>query len=43
VTGAASSVRYIDIVLTGDRAHYFYEYARAGRAHELRHASVPLG
>ena len=33
----------IDVVLLGDRAHFFYEYARADRAHELRHASVSLG
>ena len=39
---ASGSVRYIDVVLVGDRAHFFYEYARADRAHELRHASMPL-
>jgi hypothetical protein len=39
---ASGSVRYVDVVLRGDTAHYFYEYARADRAHELRHAAVPL-
>jgi hypothetical protein len=36
-------VRYVDVVLREGTAHYFYEYSRADRAHELRHASVPLG
>jgi hypothetical protein len=40
---ASGSVRYVDVAIAGDRAHYFYEYARADRAHELRHASVALG
>jgi hypothetical protein len=39
---ATGSVRYVDVVLVGDMAHYFYEYARADRAHELRHAAVRL-
>jgi hypothetical protein len=34
-------VRYVDVVLVGDTAH-FYEYARADLAHELRHAAVRL-
>jgi hypothetical protein len=39
---ATGSVRYVDAVLVGDSVHYFYEYARADRAHELRHAQVAL-
>ena len=39
---ATHSVRYVDVVLAGDTAHYFYEYARADLAHELRHAAVRL-
>jgi hypothetical protein len=39
---ASGSVRYIDAVLADDTVHYFYEYARADRAHELRHAAVRL-
>jgi hypothetical protein len=39
----SGSVRYVDVVLREGTAHYFYEYSRADRAHELRHASVPLG
>ena len=39
---ASGSVRYVDVVLLGDTVHYFYEYARGDRAHELRHAAVPL-
>jgi hypothetical protein len=40
---ASGCVRYVDVVIVGETAHYFYEYARADRAHELRHAAVPLG
>jgi hypothetical protein len=32
----------VDVVLLGDTAHYFYEYARPDRAHELRHAAAKL-
>ncbi len=39
---ASGSVRYVDAVIVGGTVHYFYEYARADRAHELRHAAVPL-
>jgi hypothetical protein len=39
---ASGSVRYVDVVPLGDRVHYFYEYARPDRAHELRHAAVTL-
>ncbi len=39
---ASHSVRYVDAVLVGDTAHYFYEYARPDAAHELRHAAVRL-
>ncbi len=39
---ASGSVRYVDVVVRGDTIHYFYEYARADRAHELRHAAVSL-
>jgi len=39
---ASGSVRYVDVVLARDTAHYFYEYARADLAHELRHAAVRL-
>lgn len=39
---ASGSVRYVDVVPVGDTLHYFYEYARADRAHELRHAAVSL-
>jgi hypothetical protein len=30
------------VVVAGDTIHYFYEYARADLAHELRHAAVRL-
>ena len=39
---ASGSARYVDVVIAGRTVHYFYEYARANRAHELRHAAVPL-
>lgn len=39
---ATGSVRYVDVVIAGDTVHYFYEYARADFAHELRHAAVRL-
>jgi hypothetical protein len=39
---ASGSVRYVDAVLHGDTVHYFYEYAREDRAHDLRHIAVPL-
>jgi len=42
-THGTGSVRYVDAVLAGERVHYFYEYTRADRAHELRHAAVALG
>lgn len=37
---ASGSVRYVDVVPVGDTIHYFYEYARGDRAHELRHSAV---
>lgn len=40
---ASGSVRYIDVVVLGETIHYFYEYAREDRAHELRHAAVQIG
>lgn len=40
---ASGCVRYVDVVIVEETAHYFYEYARADRGHELRHAAVPLG
>jgi hypothetical protein len=39
---ATHSVRYVDVVIVSDTVHYFYEYARADGAHDLRHAAVPL-
>jgi hypothetical protein len=33
----------VDALLVGGTVHYFYEYTRADRAHELRHAAVSLG
>jgi hypothetical protein len=36
------SVRYVDALVVGGTVHYFYEYARADGAHELRHAAVSL-
>jgi hypothetical protein len=39
---ASGSVRYVDVVIVGETAHYFYECARTDRAHELRHAAVSL-
>jgi hypothetical protein len=29
-------------LVVSSSVHYFYEYARADQAHELRHAAVPL-
>lgn len=39
---ASGSVRYVDVVLVGQTVHFFYEYTRPDRAHELRHVAVPL-
>jgi hypothetical protein len=39
---ATGSVRYVDALVVGATVHYFYEYARADLAHDLRHAAVPL-
>lgn len=39
---ATGSLRYIDYADTGDARHFYYEYARADGAHELRVARVPL-
>jgi hypothetical protein len=39
---SSGSVRYVDAVIVGETVHYFYEYARADCAHELRHAAVPV-
>lgn len=39
---ASGSVRYVDALVVGSTVHYFYECARADRAHELRHAAAPL-
>jgi hypothetical protein len=41
-THATGSVRYVDALVVGGTVLYFYEYARAALAHELRHAAVPL-
>jgi len=38
-TGA---LRYLEALPVNDSMHYFYEYARADGAHELRHNAVPL-
>jgi hypothetical protein len=40
---ASGSIRYLDALLVGDTMHYFYEYTRADKAHELRHSAVSLG
>jgi hypothetical protein len=39
---ASGSLRYLDALAVGDTMHYFYEYARPDRGHELRHNAVPL-
>jgi hypothetical protein len=39
---ASGSIRYLDALPVGDAMHYFYEYTRPDRAHELRHSAVPL-
>ena len=38
----SGSLRYIDAVVRGSTIHYFYEYARDDRAHELRHSAVEM-
>lgn len=40
---ASGSIRYLSALPVGDQMHYFYEYTRSDRAHELRHSVVPLG
>lgn len=39
---ASGSIRYLDALPICDTMHYFYEYARPDRAHELRHSTAPL-
>ena len=39
----SGSVRYVDVVIAGGAAHYFYEYTRADGAHDLRQAAGRLG
>jgi hypothetical protein len=39
---ASGSIRYLDALPLGDTMHYFYEYARADKAHELRHNLVKI-
>lgn len=39
---ASGSIRYVDALLVGDTLHFFYEYTRDDRAHELRHSAVEL-
>ena len=39
---ASRSIRYLEALRVGDRIHYFYEYARPDRSHELRHSSVSI-
>ncbi len=38
----SGSIRYVDVLFVGNSVHYFYEYARRDRAHELRHATVSV-
>jgi hypothetical protein len=38
----SKSIRYLSALLVGDEMHYFYEYTRPDRSHELRHSVVPL-
>jgi hypothetical protein len=37
------SIRYLSALAVRDQMHYFYEYTRPDRGHELRHSVVPLG
>jgi len=39
---ASGCIRYLDAIVRGNEIHYFYEYARPDRGHELRHNCVPL-
>jgi hypothetical protein len=39
---ASGSIRYVDAIRVEGTIHYYYEYARADRAHELRHVAVAL-
>ncbi|MBW3541074.1 MAG: hypothetical protein KY476_12465 [Planctomycetes bacterium] len=39
---ASGSIRYLDALPVDDTLHYFYEYTRPDRSHELRHSAVPL-
>lgn len=38
----SKSIRYLSALPVGDEMHYFYEYTRPDRGHELRHSVVPL-
>lgn len=40
---ASHSIRYLDALVVEDTMHYFYEYTRPDKSHELRHSAVPLG
>ncbi len=39
---ASGSIRYMDALVVDSTIHYFYEYARADKAHELRHSAVNM-
>ncbi len=39
---ASGSIRYLDALRVDNKLHYFYEYARADKAHELRHSMIAL-
>jgi len=39
---ASGSVRYLEALRVGSTIHYYYEYARSDRAHELRHFAAAL-
>ncbi len=40
---ASGCIRYLDALMVEGEIHYFYEYARADRSHELRHNKVVIG
>jgi len=39
---ASRSIRYLEALQVGDEVHFYYEYARPDRSHELRHNVVRL-
>jgi hypothetical protein len=39
---ASRSIRYLDAIVVDNTMHYFYEYTRADKSHDLRHSAAAL-